>query len=130
MIGTTQQFLLAATNKSCKKLMHEMNQFHQFLCTLPFVQHFPAVATKDASSLFFKARSQQTNSILKHSRSALHLSFSVAHSLVSFPLLFFSFASQLNLLSAANSLFVPSIICYVYFTSPPSSHFFVNRHQY
>ena len=84
MLDTIHQFLLAATDKLCKKLMHEMNQFHQILCTLPKVQHFPAVANKEASSLLFGARSQQMNSTLKHSRSALNLSFSLSHSLTSF----------------------------------------------
>ena len=125
MQDTTHQIFLAATNESCKKLMHETNQFHQFLCTLPFVQHFPAVTNKEASSLSFKPRSQQTNSTLKHSRSVLNLSFSVAHSLTSFSLLSLSSASPLNLLSAAILLFIPPIICHFRFnfTPPSSTHF-------
>ena len=40
MLDTTHQFLLAATNKSRKKLMREMHKNSKIPCTLPFVQQF------------------------------------------------------------------------------------------
>ena len=89
MLDTTQQNPLAITSQLHKKLTHALYQFHQIPSSLSKDQHFPAVANKEASSHFFKARSQQINSTLKHSRSVLNLSFSASHSLTLFSSSFF-----------------------------------------
>ena len=51
------QNLLVITNLPHKKLIPALYQFHYHFYTLSLVQPFPAVTNKEASSLFFKARS-------------------------------------------------------------------------
>ena len=96
------------------------------VCTVPislsflhsaYCPAFPAVATKEASSLFFIARSRQTNSTLKHSRRTLALLFSVSHSLTLFFSSFFYLRCRWNCSSAAISIFTPLVICHSYFDS-------------
>ena len=88
ILDTNQPNLLAITRQPHQKLIPALQQFHCHFYTLPIDQHLSAVVNKEASSHSFKARSQQTNSTLKHSRSILYLSFSVSHSLT---LIFSSF---------------------------------------
>ena len=108
------------------------------LCTLSSIC-LQSQTKKPAASSSSPA-SQQINSTLKRSRSTLNLSFSVAHSLISFPLISFSFVSQLNLFISSKHTFhstchLPSILRLhhtspsTYFLRQPSTIYWFNAYN-